>query len=327
MGAFQVLLIVNPGARQVAAQRELPALVQAALREHDVASDLLLTAGPGEAEGLARRGARQGYDAVVVAGGDGTVNEVVNGMAGSGVPLGLVPLGTANVLGEVLGLRAGDIDGACRLVARGVPRAMDLGNLNGRRFATMAGIGLDAVICAHTDSQWKQWLGKLAFVGQSMETLATLRPWSFEAEIDGQPFDGEMWCLFICNTPHYTWRIQMVPGAREDDGQLEFVLMRRGRRDELQRAIASLFVRGEPAERIPHMQVIPGRRLELRTGLEAPWQVDGEVGGVTPVTCGVEPGALLLISRERGATVLFSGRYRLGVPVGCVAGDDGVEDR
>jgi diacylglycerol kinase (ATP) len=295
MGALQVLLIVNPGARQVAAQRELPALVQAALRAEGVASDLLLTAEAGEAEALARRGARQGYDAVVVAGGDGTVNEVVNGMAGSGVPLGLVPLGTGNVLGEVLGLRAGDIAGACRLVARGVPRSMDLGNLNGRRFATMAGIGLDAAICANTNSLWKQWLGKLAFVGQFMESLATVRPWCFEAEIDGQPVGGEMWGVFVCNTAHYTWRIQMAPEALDDDGQLEFVLMRSCRRDELQRAVAALFILGEPAELIPQMEVLPGRRLALRTAPEAPWQVDGEVAGLTPVTCEVEPGALLLL--------------------------------
>lgn len=300
MAVRQVLLIVNPGARQVSAQPELPAYVRSALVGYGVESDLLLTAEAGEAEGLARRGARQGYDAVVVAGGDGTVNEVANGMAGSGVPLGLIPLGTGNVLGEVLGLRPGDLDGACRLVAQGEARSMDLGAVNGRRFITMAGIGLDATICANTDSRWKQWLGKLAFVGQFMESLATARPWAFEGSLDGEPFAGELWGVFACNTARYSWRIELVPDAREDDGLLDFVLLEACRWDELQRLVAALFVGGEPAGNLPRMQVIRGRRLELRAQREAPWQVDGEVGGVTPVTCEAEPGALLLI-RPHGA--------------------------
>lgn len=299
-GIRDALLIVNPGARQVAAQPQLPALLRDALRRYGIESDLLLTAGPGEATELARRGARQGYDAVLVAGGDGTINEVVNGIAGLDVPLGLIPLGTGNVLGGYIGLRAGDWETACRVVASGQPRQMDLGVLNGRHFACMAGIGLDAQICSATDSQWKQWLGKLAFVAQCMGSMAQIRPWHCEIRIDGQVMDEDVWGVFACNTALYTWRIRLVPEARDDDGLLDFVVLRGCRHDELQRIVAALFVRGESARNLPYMTVVCGAALQVRSEPQAPWQVDGEVGGQSPANCHVKRGALRLITPAPG---------------------------
>lgn len=292
----EALLIVNPGARQVAAQPELPALLRQALQREGVNCDLLLTARRGEATDLARRGARQGYDAVLAAGGDGTINEVVNGIAGLDVPLGLIPLGTGNVLGGYMGLQAGDWEAACRLIAHGQPRPMDLGVLNGRYFVCMAGIGLDALICAATDNQWKQWLGKLAFVARCMETMAQARPWHSEVSMDGKSFHGDVWGVFACNTAQYTWRIRLVPDAQDDDGRLDFVVLRACRHDELRRVVAALFVRGEAAQHLPAMTVVRGQHLQVTTTPPAPWQADGEVGGQTPVECRVQPGALRLIA-------------------------------
>jgi len=294
-GPAYVLLIVNPAARQVAAQPHLPAVAQERLRELGVESDLLLTALPGEATDFARSAPDHGYEAVVVAGGDGTVNEVVNGLAGTGVPLGLIPLGTGNVLGGCLGLTPGDLDGACRALAAARVRSVDLGCVNGRRFAVMAGIGLDAQIAADTDDQWKSWLGKLAFVGQFMATLGRLSPWRFEAVLDGRELAGEAWGLFVCNGPRYAWRVRLAPDAQDDDGLLDFVLFRACSRDELKRAAADLFITGRAAGHAAPVEVMRGTRLTLRAFPEARWQVDGEVAGCTPVECHVEPGALLLL--------------------------------
>lgn len=290
-----VLLVVNPAARQVAAQPHLPAVAQERLRELGVESDLLLTAVPGEATEFARSAPEHGYDAVIVAGGDGTVNEVVNGLAGTGVPLGLIPLGTGNVLGDCLRLTPGDLEGACRAIAGAQVRAVDLGCVNGRRFAVMAGIGLDAQIAADTGDQWKSWLGKLAFVGQFVATLGRLSPWRFEAVIDGLELAGEAWGLFVCNGPRYAWRVRLAPDARDDDGLLDFVLLRACSRDDLRRIAAQLFITGKGAGTAAPVEVLRGATLTLRASPEAPWQVDGEVAGSTPVECHVEPGSLLLL--------------------------------
>jgi YegS/Rv2252/BmrU family lipid kinase len=297
MSAFpRALFIANPGARQVSSQPDLPGQAQRCLAGHGIEADLLITGGPGEAQHMARRAATQGYDLVVAAGGDGTVNEVVNGLAGSDTALGLIPLGTGNVLGSYLGLPAGDLEAACRLIAEGALRTIDLGCANGRHFVTMAGCGLDAQVAADTDSMWKSWLGKLAFVGQFMETLAWLRPWPYRATIDGRTLDGRMWAVFICNTAQYAWRVRLVPEAREDDGELDIVILRDCRRDELQREANAVFFAGEPARSQPHMDVFRGREVLVRCEPPAPWQVDGEVLGTTPLRCTVEPQMLKLVA-------------------------------
>jgi len=294
------LLIVNPLARQVAAQRDLPALAQQHLAEWGVETDLILTVRAGEATEVAGRAARQGYDSVVVLGGDGTANEVVNGLAGTSLALGVIPLGTGNVLGDCLGLTAGDMAGACRALAQGTIRPVDLGQVNGRYFVTMAGIGLDAQVAAETDGNWKSWLGKLAFVGQFLGTVAHCHPWGFEASVDGQPLSGEIWGAFACNTPRYTWRLRLVPEALDDDGQLDYVFLHGCRLGELQRVVTALFVRGEAAGHLPHMEVLRGQSLSLRTLSPAPWQVDGEVGGTTPVLCQAVPNGLQLVMPRSG---------------------------
>ncbi len=300
MSAFsRALFIANPAARGVSSQPDLPGEAQKCLAGHGIDADLLLTGGPGEAQRIARRAATQGYDLVVAAGGDGTVNEVVNGLAGSDTALGLIPLGTGNVLGSYLGLPAGDVETACRAIAEGAVRRIDLGCVNDRHFVTMAGCGLDAQVAADTDSMWKSWLGKLAFVGQFMETLARLRPWPFRAAIEGQEIEGRMWAIFICNTAQYAWRVRLVPEAREDDGELDVVILRECRRDELQREANAVFFAGESARSQPHMEVFRGRDILVQCEPPAPWQVDGEVLGKTPLECTVKPQAMNLVAPQK----------------------------
>ncbi len=294
---MNALLIVNPRARRVAAQPALPTEIQARLRQVGVEAHLLLTRQPGDATAAARNALGNGFDAVVVAGGDGTVNEAVNGLAGTSTPLGLIPLGTGNILGEYLNLHTGDIAGACEIIGSGVARPIDLGIVNGRYFANMAGVGLDAQIASDTEGPWKSLLGRLAFVAQFVHTLTYLRPWQFEADVDGRHLAGEMWGALLCNTAQYTWRVRLVPEARDDDGELDFVFLRGCRVDELQRSVAALFVLGESAAQQPSMEVVRGRRLRLTTPVPAPWQVDGEALGHTPVDCEVRPRCLYLMQR------------------------------
>lgn len=289
------LFIANPGARQVAAQPDLPAVAHRCLGELGIETDLLLTAAPGEARTMAARAPALGYDLVVVAGGDGTVNEVVNGLAGTQTALGLVPLGTGNVLGSYLGLPPGDVAAACRGIAEGLVRSIDLGRVNGRYFVTMAGIGLDAQVAADTDSRWKSWLGKLAFVGQFMDTLVSLRPWHCSLAVDGEKLEDDLWGAFVCNTAQYAWRVRLVPEAREDDGMLDVVIIHKCRRNELQLCANAVFFAGEPAHKQPHMRVLQGREVRLEATPPAPWQVDGEVAGKTPIVCDVAPGVLQLV--------------------------------
>src|SRR5207249_9460704 len=102
------------------------------------------TSRVGEAESLARKAAQEGYRRIVAAGGDGTINEVVNGLAGTSAALGLLPIGTINVFATELGLPSGDLKQCWQIICDGHTRNIDLTNANGKHCVQLAGIGLDA---------------------------------------------------------------------------------------------------------------------------------------------------------------------------------------
>jgi diacylglycerol kinase family enzyme len=160
------LIIFNPAAGWRRRQRLAPVLAQ--LGEHGCAFVVRETQAPGDAERFAAEVDPEAFDLVVVAGGDGTVNETINGLARSGLPLALIPLGTANVLAAEIGLGP-DPAAVARCVALGQPRPIALGAAAGRRFILMAGAGFDAHVVAGVSVPMKRWLGKGAYV------LSTLR--------------------------------------------------------------------------------------------------------------------------------------------------------
>lgn len=289
------LIIVNPCAHYIARNPGIADELQRCLREHGVRAEMHVTQAAGEATEVAREAARAGRGRVIVAGGDGTVNEVIRGLEGTETALGLAPLGTGNALGHTLGLRPGDVAGACRLIADGRARRVDLGSMNGRLFACMAGVGLDAQVAADIRPGMRAVLGRHAFVTRFLHTVARLRPWQACITVDDRELDGPIWAVFVCNTPQYTWRVSMVPQARMDDGELDFALFRACSRMRLLGTAAAIFARGRPASEQPTMEVLRGRRLRVECDPAAPWQADGEVGGNTPVECEARPAALRLI--------------------------------
>ena len=153
----RTLVILNPAAGQVPAERTRR-LLGGAFAVRGAAFDLVETAGAGDAARLAREAVARGYRAVAAAGGDGTVAEVISGLAGSSTPLGIIPQGTANQLAFNLGVPS-ELERAVAVVVHGTPGAVDVGQLaDGRYFALMAGAGWDAqVVSAATREQKDRW--------------------------------------------------------------------------------------------------------------------------------------------------------------------------
>src|ERR1700724_2375908 len=135
------LIILNPAADSERAQRR-QAHVQSLARDCVVCA----TTYTGEAEAMARRGAAEGFEKIVAAGGDGTINEVVNGLAGSNAALGLLPIGTMNVFATELGLPAHDLQLCWNIIQGENTRLVDLPSANGKHFVQLAGVGLDAQV-------------------------------------------------------------------------------------------------------------------------------------------------------------------------------------
>jgi len=163
MVAGRNLVVVNPAAGQSDTDRVLRLLAGAFSVRH-AGFDVVETGGPGDAVRFAREAAAQGYRAVVAVGGDGTVAEVITGLAGSGVPVGIVPKGTGNQVAFNLGIPRG-VEAAVDVVVNGVAAPMDLGQvIGGRYFAVAAGTGWDAAIVHLATRELKDRWGFGAYV-------------------------------------------------------------------------------------------------------------------------------------------------------------------
>src|SRR5215211_243182 len=187
MSPRKATLISNPKTGRYASRRRPVEQLAAQLESLGVKVDLRLTQGPGDATEIAARAARNGSSDVIVAGGDGTINEAIQGLAGTNARLGILPRGTANVLARELGLPLDDQQ-AVAVAAQGKSRKIYLGiainetTNESRHFVLMAGIGLDASVVKRVQPSLKKRIGKGAFWLSGLSHLATWNPQPFTLE-------------------------------------------------------------------------------------------------------------------------------------------------
>src|SRR5579862_4300837 len=267
-GRRRALLIVNPHAARVDDRvRDLVAYALAARYEVDAVQ----TQSRGHAIELSRDAARDGYELVVAFGGDGTVNEAANGLAGSRVPLTCLPGGSANVYCKLLGIGGEIVDAIehlLRLADRFSPRAVDLGLVEGRLFTFTAGIGIDADVVRRVDAHpaLKARFG-LYFYG-AVATGVLLRRYVAHAPrmfvaVGGETLSGVT--AVVQNAEHYTYfharPIDLADGPRLDDGALAGVVLRRASLP----AVPSLAVRAA----LPRLRVSGHRHVRAFAGASA----------------------------------------------------------
>lgn len=282
------MIVFNPAAGWRRRQRLAPVLTR--LRAHGCALVVRETQAPGDAERFAAEADPGAFDAVVVAGGDGTVNETINGLARSGLPLGLIPLGTANVLAAEIGLET-DPASLARCVAFGRPRPITLGAANGRRFILMAGAGFDAHVVAGVSVPMKRWLGKGAYVLSTLHQLLVFTFPTYEVLTDNTVRHAAS--VIVTNARYYGGRFVCAPKASLGSDTLQVCLFERaGRRAAIGYALA-LFSGRLP--KLSSYRVIEARRVEIRGRPGEPLQGDGDVIGELDVAIEVLPNALDLI--------------------------------
>ena len=250
---------------------------------------LLRTEAPRHATELARN--VTGVDAVVVAGGDGTINEVVNGLGADAPPLGIIPLGTANVLAMELGIGRSAARIAETLVS-GEARPIALGVANGRRFVQMVGIGADAFIVEHVSKRIKRVLGKGAYVWSSMVGLFTYTFPSFVIEIDGVPVAASS--VIVSNGCFYGGRNVVAPRANLETGSLEVCVMTRTGRFNALRYGLAVFLDRLP--RLSDVKLITAQRISVLGPVGQAVQGDGDIVAMTPAEIEIQPGALRVLA-------------------------------
>jgi YegS/Rv2252/BmrU family lipid kinase len=250
------------------------------------------TRGAGDAERLARA-AGTGFDRVVAAGGDGTANEVANGLCGSRVPLALLPLGTGNVLANEIGLprRARDL---AVTIATAAPRPIWPGRVGNRVFLTMLGVGFDAEVVGALDAGLKQRIGKLAFLPPILAAWWRDRPRWFVISCDGSRCEAAS--AVVARSRFYGGRFVLAPGADIAEPALHLVLFRRsGRLAALRYMLAMLC---GTVHRLADVTIRVERQLSIEGGEPAFAQVDGEIGERLPVAIAVADEPLFLVQPE-----------------------------
>ncbi len=279
--ARRLLVIHNPMAGRRAKGKLLRWKIE--LRRFGAEVTLVETAGPRHAVALAAAADPERFDAVAVAGGDGTINEAVNGLMVSKLPLALLPLGTANVLANELDLPQ-EIDALAQIAAFAPSRPVLPGEIvtaeraEPWRFLLMAGVGFDAEVVAHLDLRLKRHIGKGAYVLGSLAQLMRHRAPCLPAVLDG--LAEEAASLVVARAHFYGGRFVLAPAARLDQPRLHAVLFPEKSRFAALRYMAAVVLGRLARQR--DVEVRPAEQIELRGPRGAPVQVDGDIRAYLP---------------------------------------------
>ena len=291
----RLLVIHNPLAGRRAAKTLARWL--AALDALGAAVTLETTAAPLHARSLAQNADPRRFDAVAVAGGDGTINEAMNGLVGSALPLALLPLGTANVLANELGLPR-DVAALARIAAFASARLVRPGEiLSGEhaepwRFLLMAGAGFDAEVVAHLDLGLKRCIGKAAYVWGSVAQLLHHSGARLGTALDQRRIGCGS--LVVARAHFYGGRFVLAPEARLDAAQLYAVVFEGSSRLATARYLVAAVAHCLAQQR--DVRVVAAEHIELSGPPGAPVQIDGDIRAHLPVRIRLSNAAVGLIS-------------------------------
>lgn len=289
----RILVIHNPTAGG-AGGRRLRRVI-AALERLGARVDLRPTARRGDAEAIARAVTRDTCDLLVVAGGDGTINEAVNGLHGTSPVLGIVPLGTANVLAIELGLSSNPA-AICDAVAAWRVGDIRVGRANGRRFTMMAGVGFDAAVVGNVDPALKRRFGKGAYGWQIFREWLRFETPALSCRIDGAPLSAGS--LIAAKGRHYGGGFTLARDARLDEPRLHAVAFVRAGRLDILRALAALPF-GRASAR-PGVVTQSCRTIEIDGPSGSPVHADGDIIGALPVTIEIDPDPVRVLLAPSG---------------------------
>ena len=288
MSHRRILLIYNPtaGGRRrvffnsvVAALRELPCELTLAETDHR-----------GHAEELARNAIAANFDVIAACGGDGTVNEIINGLAGNDIALGIIPLGTANVLAGEIGLPR-DPRKIAAALAHGPIRAVHVGRANGRRFTMMAGIGFDALVVSRVSLNLKKWIGPLAYVWESLRQSARYGFHAHDVTIDGVAYRPVS--MVACKGRRYGGPYIAAPDACLGEANFHIVMMHgRGWLSVLRYGLALVFGRLTAWRDV---ELVSGKDVIVSGHAGEPVQGDGDIIATLPLRIALDPEPVRMV--------------------------------
>jgi YegS/Rv2252/BmrU family lipid kinase len=285
----RILVIVNPAAGKGNAKKVLP-LVREKLLGSGSDFELLQTGSRGHATDLARKNARKVTDIVVV-GGDGTLNEVVNGMAGSRAVLGIVSAGSGNDFLKSVGSCC-DLQEELYQALNGKARAIDLGVCNGRYFINGVGIGFDGKVVEDMARGGPLFKGPLGYYATVLKLLVSYRETEMTVALDRKVFNGKLFMITVANGTTFGGGFRITPGAELDDGWLDVCKI--SSIGLLRRYVHVREVTRGTHGAMPEVAMLRAKKVRIESPVRTACHIDGEVMGTGPYDIRIIPKGIAI---------------------------------
>ncbi|WP_203364292.1 diacylglycerol kinase [Bacillus sp. REN10] len=275
-------IIYNPTSGRELFKKSLPEVLQK-LEQAGYETSTHATTGEGDATHAARIAVERKYDIVIAAGGDGTLNEVVNGLAEQEYrpKFGVIPMGTTNDFARALHIPRDNIQSAVDVIINGDTIPVDIGRMNDRYFINIAGGGRLTELTYEVPSKLKTMLGQMAYYLKGIEMLPSIKASEVTIEYDGKLFEGEVMLFLIALTNSVGGFEKLAPDSSVNDGLFSLLILKKTNLAEFIR-IASLALRGEHLQD-EHVIYTKANRIKVHSPEKILINLDGELGGASPV--------------------------------------------
>lgn len=289
-----IVLIFNPIATKASGRKI--ARASHFLRSRGYKAEILFTEQKGHAESLAREAVKESPSLIIAAGGDGTFNEIVNGIAGSEIPMAILPLGTTNVLAKELGLPE-NVESAMEVAVRGTPKTVSIGKISitchsslvTRYFLLMAGIGFDGEAVFRINETLKKISGKGAYIFSGFKTLSAFNPDKLILDMDGKTYTG--YSVIISKVAKYGGNFKITPDARLTDPFFYVCLFKGKRRLDILRYVTGIVAGKHLGFR--DVEYVRAKNIDVEG--DAHIQIDGDYFGRSPARIEVVPDTVRLV--------------------------------
>lgn len=274
-------IIYNPTSGRELFKKHLPEVLQK-FEQAGYETSCHATTCEGDAIQAAKAASERGFDLIVAAGGDGTINEVVNGIAElqNRPQLAVIPVGTTNDFARAIGIPLNNVTQAVEAILQGQPKKIDIGRVNDQYFINIAGGGRLTELTYEVPSKLKTMVGQLAYYLKGMEMLPSLRPVEVEIEYDGKLFQGEIMLFLVSLTNSVGGFEKLAPDSSLNDGMFDLLILKKANLAEFIR-VATLAIRGEHIND-EHIIYTKANRVKVTNKDKMQLNLDGEYGGLLP---------------------------------------------
>jgi diacylglycerol kinase (ATP) len=287
MDKRKVCIIFNPAARGGKAVS-----LQGELKELAGTIPIFVAAESNSIQELAAALTKQGYDHIIAAGGDGTINGVINGIGAADVLLSVLPLGTMNVFAYELGIRSSQLKKCWEMIELGQPRTVDLALANQNYFVQLAGVGLDAMTVQATDLQMRKTIGPVSYLLSAAKVIGGPAPTLLVRFEDGSETAGCF--VLVGNGRFYGGHFSLFQDAKNDDGLLDLLIFKHQSYLDIFRYLQGVLI-GNHTD-LPDIEYRQVASAQVMSEQSVPLELDGDVSGSTPVHFQIAPRKLQVVA-------------------------------